>query len=64
LSWGGQRRALGGSSDLAAMVAACCGAPMREGSGGQAGKLQGVEGNPFRGSAWAGDGRRERIDGE
>ena len=34
------------------------GVPAMEGERGQAGKLQRDEGNPFRGLAWAGDGRR------
>jgi len=39
-------------------------APAMEGDGGRAGKIQRVRGNPFRGSAWAGDGRRCEVDGE
>jgi hypothetical protein len=39
-------------------------APAREGDEGRVEKLQEAEDNPFRGSAWAGDGRRERIDDE
>ena len=34
------------------------GAPAMESERGQTGKLQRDEGNPFRGLAWAGDGRR------
>ena len=41
-----------------AMVGAHGGAPAMESERGQTGKLQRDEENPFRGLAWAGDGRR------
>ena len=47
-----------GAVGEAAVAAAHGGAPAREDERGRAEKLQHDEGNPFRGSAWAGDGRR------
>ena len=55
-SWGGRRRADDESSIRTATMAALRRAPVRESDEGRVEKLQEAEGNPFRGSAWAGDG--------
>ena len=49
---------------MAVVAAAWGGAPVREGSGGWAGKLLEEVGRRFPGLFWAGRGRKDELDGE